>query len=289
MRHSQLRAFHHVARLGGFSRAAEALHLTQPAVSEQVRNLEQDHDVLLFRRVRKRVELTDRGAALYDLTKRYFETEAQIGEFLAESRAALDGTLRIIADSAHHVTGILARFRARHPGVTVALRTGNSDEVLTALRNYDAEIGVAGSLAGARDMQKVPLGESRIVAFAARGYLPEGRRSLRLADLAETALVLRERGSRTRAQLEQEAARRRLHLKPAIEAEGRESVRELVASGAGIGFVSQAEFGHDPRLVQIALEDVEIKMSETLLSLQQRRGVRAIRAFMDLAADTPNS
>ena len=68
MRHSQLKAFHYVALHGGFSRAAEALFLTQPAISEQVRKLEQDHDVLLFHRERKRVQLTDAGERLFRLT-----------------------------------------------------------------------------------------------------------------------------------------------------------------------------------------------------------------------------
>ena len=283
MRHAQLRAFHHVALLGGFSRAAEVLNLTQPAISEQVRNLEQDHDVLLFRRDHRRVELTDSGAALFDLTKRYFETESLIREHLSASRAADIGTLRIIADSAHHVTDILARFRARYPAAMVTMRAGNSEEVVAELRAYNAEIGIVGSLPDPRDMETMPLGETPIVAFAARGFLPEGHAGLGLRDLSDHPLILRETGSRTRHQLEQEASRRGLTLTPAIEAEGREAVREIVASGAGIGFVSQAEFGHDDRLVQIALTDVDIRMSETLINLRQRREVRAIRAFMDVA------
>ena len=72
-------------------------------------------------------------------------------------------------------------------------------------------------------------------------------------------------------------------MKPAIVAEGREAVREVVASGAGIGFVSKAEFGHDDRLVQIKLTDVDLKMSETLVHLAQRREVKVIRHFMSVA------
>ena len=75
MRYSQLRAFHHVARLGGFSRAAEALLITQPAISEQVRKLETDHDVLLFHRDRRKVRLTRAGEELFRMTKQFFETE----------------------------------------------------------------------------------------------------------------------------------------------------------------------------------------------------------------------
>ena len=95
MRYSQLKAFHCVALYGGFSRAAEAIFQTQPALSEQVRRLEQDYDVLLFHRERKRVRLTEAGTNLFVLTKRYFEVEQHIEEYL--SRNAL-GRRRHAAD-----------------------------------------------------------------------------------------------------------------------------------------------------------------------------------------------
>ncbi len=283
-----MKAFHNVALHHGFSRAAEALFITQPAISEQVRKLEKDHDVLLFHRERKRVELTREGEQLFRLTKHFFEIEQQIEEFMSESRAAVDGTLRIIADSAHHVTGILSRFRERYPNVVVSLRTGNSEDVLEELRAYNAEVGVVGSLSPGRDMDAINLGATEIVAFAAKGFLPAGTECLGLSDLAGMPLIFREKGSKTRQKLEEEAARQGVTLTPAIEAEGRETVREVVASGAGIGFVSMAEFGHDERLCKIALKDIDIRMSETLVYLGQRKDVKVIRAFAALATSGQN-
>ena len=78
MRYAQIRAFHHVALHGGFSRAAAALHVSQPSISEQVRQLEQAHDVLLFQRAGRQVRLTPAGEDLFLLTKRFFEAEEQI-------------------------------------------------------------------------------------------------------------------------------------------------------------------------------------------------------------------
>lgn len=283
MRQSQLRAFHYVATLGGFSRAAEALFLTQPAISEQVRKLEQTHDVLLFHRERKRVRLTKAGQQLFLLTKQYFEVEQRISDYMLETRAAVEGELRIIADSAHHVTDMLSRFRARYPGVTVLLRGGNTDDIIEELRAYNAEVGVVGGVAPGNDMEVLNLGETPITAFAARGFVPDAQRGLTLAEVARLPLVFREQGSKTRSKLEDAAKRQRVTLRPAIVAEGREAVREVVASGAGIGFVSQAEFGHDARLVQIPLRDADIRMAETIVHLTQRREVKVIRAFMDFA------
>ena len=281
MRHSQLKAFHHVAIAGGFSRAAEALHLTQPAVSEQVRKLEQDHDVLLFHREKKRVRLTAEGERLLLLTKQYFEMEGQIEDYLSENSAVIEGELRILADSAHHVTRFLVPFQKKYPNVNISIRSGNTEEILEELRSYDAEIGVVGSLSPGKDMSMVDLGATDIIAFAGRGVLLASKTSLTIEELAAFPLIFREAGSKTRQKLEDEAKKRGVVLKPAIIAEGREAVRELVASGAGIGFVSKAEFGHDDRLVEITLEDAGIQMSEAVVYLSQRRDVKVIRAFIE--------
>ncbi|MDP5219375.1 LysR substrate-binding domain-containing protein [Ruegeria sp. 2205SS24-7] len=284
VRYSQLKAFHNVALTGGFSRAAEALNLTQPAISEQVRKLEQDHDVLLFHRERKRVRLTEAGERLFHLTRQFFEVEQQIEEVMSESGAAIEGELRIIADSAHHVTDLLGRFRARYPNVTISLRSGNTADVVTHLRSYAAEIGVVGGLPPGRDMQVIELASTEITAFAALDMVPH-KRDLTLADLTQYPLIFREAGSKTRQKLEEQAEARGLHLKPAITAEGREAVREVVASGAGIGFVSRAEYVEDARLRQIPLSDIRAEMSEAIVHLAQRRDVRVIRAFMEVARE----
>ena len=93
MRYSQLKAFHSVASHGGFSKAANAVFITQPALSEHVRRLEQEHDVLLFIRERNRVRLTPEGEQLFVLTKRLFEVEREVGDFLSASRAVVAASL----------------------------------------------------------------------------------------------------------------------------------------------------------------------------------------------------
>ncbi len=282
MRHSQLKAFHYVAKHGGFSRAAEALFLTQPAISEQVRKLEQDHDLLLFQRERKRVTLTSEGEQLYRYTNQYFEIEDQIEDYLSETKAAIDGELRIIADSAHHMTAFLAAFQKKNPKITITVRSGNTEDILEELRSYTAEIGVVGSPTPGRDMDVISLGSTEIVAFAAKDMPLASNPGLSLKQLTKLPLVFREKGSKTRQKLEVEARKQGVTLKPAIVAEGREAVRELVASGAGVGFVSQAEYVRDDRLRQIRLKGINLQMGESLISLSQRRDVKIIRAFMDL-------
>lgn len=285
MRYVQLRAFHNVAIHGGFSRAAEALHLTQPAISDQVRKLEAEYDILLFNRRKKQVTLTTAGERLLEITHRMFEVEKQALEFLSESRALSAGSLRIIADSALHLLHILKPFGEKYPGVHVSVRTGNSKEVIRSLLGYDADIGVLGEIPENREFEVLQLGSTPLIAFAAVGTPAAGAKQVSLRELVKYPLVLREPGSVTREKIEQAARRAGVRLKDAIEAEGREAVREIVASGRGVGVVSEAEFGQDPRLVKITISESTMLMDEALICLRERAGGKLIDAFMSIAKD----
>lgn len=288
MRYVQLRAFHYVAICGGFSRAAEALLLTQPAISDQVRKLEEEYDVLLFNRYKKQVTLTESGERLLDITKRMFDMEEQALGLLSESRALRSGALRIVADAPHHLLHILARFRQKYPGIRVSLRSGNTESVVASLYSYEADVGVIGHVPASRDFEVLKLNSTPIIAFAAANNPLAGKKAVTLKDLARQPLVMRERGSKTREKLEQMAAELEIELQPAVEAEGREAVREIVASGGGVGFVSAAEFGEDSRIVPIVIAGPEILMDEALICLRERSAGKLVRAFFDLAiANSP--
>lgn len=282
MRHSQLRAFHFVATYGSFSAAAEKLKISQPAVSEQVKKLEQNYDTLLFSRQNKKITLTDEGRKILLLTKQLFEVEQQIEDYISESGQELAGSIRIIADSASHVLNILAAFRKKYPKVKVILRSGNSEEVENALRSFNSEIGIMPNSSKKLDIGIKFLGSSKIIAFGEPEYLDTGKKILKMADLAKLPIIFREKGSNTRKIIEKEAKIQGVHLKPIIEVEGREAMRELVASGAGIGFVSEAEFVADSRVVKVNIQGEELIMDETVAFLKQRSNVRVIRNFLSL-------
>jgi len=290
MRYVQLRAFHHVAICGGFSRAAEELLLTQPAISDQVRKLEEEYDILLFNRHKKQVSLTPEGDKLLEITRRMFDSEEQARELLSESRTLRAGKLRIMADSPLHLINILARFRETYPGVAIEISAGNSEEVIQSLFSYQADIGVLGEVPATRDFVTVVLNATPISAFVAKSHPLAGRQWLQFSDLAGVPLVLRERGSKTRMKLEEAADRAGVTLTPAIVAEGREAVREIVAAGTGVGFVSAAEFVEDTRLVRIPLEnEAEMMMEEALICLRERRNGSLVNAFLTVAEEISES
>src|SRR5690606_1846155 len=149
--------------------------------------------------------------------------EQQALELLSESRVLRAGTLRIVADAAHHLLHILASFRAAYPGISISLQSGNTESVVASLYSYEADIGVLGSVPSGRDFEVVRLNSTPIVAFVAAGHRLAKRKSLSFADLAAEPLVMRERGSKTRQKLEERAAGLGVELRPSIEAEGREA------------------------------------------------------------------
>jgi LysR family transcriptional regulator, low CO2-responsive transcriptional regulator len=285
MRYVQLRAFHYVAVHGGFSKAAEALCLTQPAISDQVRKLEEEYDVLLFDRRKKQITVTDFGQKLLEITRRMFDIEHQASELLSESRALGAGTLRIMADSAHHLHPILGPFRDKYPGVFISVKTGNTEEIVSMLLSYKADVGILGEIPKNREFEIVKLSSTPIIAFAARGNELEGVRSVTLQQLAKQSLVFRERGSKTRSKFEEIGVQAGIEFKASIEAEGREAIREIVASGAGIGIVAEAEFGHDERLFKIPISGCRPLMNEALICLKDRSNSKLVHAFMKMARE----
>jgi aminoethylphosphonate catabolism LysR family transcriptional regulator len=283
MTYSQLRAFHCVATYGGFSKAAEKTQHSQPVLSGHVKQLEEFYDNLLFKREKKRISLTSAGKELFILTKQFFEVEEQINSHLSKSSASVSGKIRIVADSAIHIIKILKSFRKNYPDVIIDLTIGNSKEVTTSIRNYDAEIGVIGSPVEGPDLQTLTLETSKIKAIASKKFFNKIPKSLSFQDLEQLPLIFRENGSHTRETLIAEALKQKKQLVPVIEVTGREGLHELVANGLGIGFVSQAEIGQDPRLAHIDIDAGHTEMTETLMYLTARKEVPVIRAFLKSA------
>ena len=294
MYYSQLRAFHAVAVHGGFSKAAGRLHLTQPAISDQVRKLEKRFDVLLFDRHKRSVRLTEFGRQLLEITRRLFELEEEAVRLLTESQALRVGHLKMAADAPLHVVRLIGEFREKFPGVSVALTIGNSDDVLSQVFDYTADIGVLADVPTDDRLLVITLRSDPLVAFVNRDHPWAGRKGVSLAEFTSQPLVMREKGSITRRIVEEELDRIGVVYKVMMEAEGREAAREAVAAGIGVGIVSRPEFGYDRRLQALDLVDCDRTMTESLVCLKERahlRGIDAfwtvVRGYIDRAAGSP--
>ncbi len=284
--HAQLKAFHAVAVHGSFTRAAERLFLSQPAISDQVRKLEERFGVLLFHRNKRSVRLTDLGERLLGITQRLFGVQAEAQELLQDSQALQTGSLVLAVDAPVHVLPQIARFCERYPGISVKIETGNTDESLSRLFNYQADLALLGRDVNDERLFSVPLRSDPMVAFVAQTHPWASRDSICLADLDDTPLVLREVGSVTRQTLEEEMSRAGLRIRAAIQVEGREAAREAVVVGIGVGVVSAAEFGSDSRVIALPITDCKRRLTETLVCLREQSTRRVVATFLEIVRES---
>ncbi|QEX17915.1 transcriptional regulator [Hypericibacter terrae] len=282
MNHAQLRAFHAVASEGSFTRAAEVLHVTQPTLSGQVKELEARYGVKLFDRRGRRVYPTELGRSLLDLTRRLFSLEAEAEQILGAAKGLKRGHLRLAADAPFHVIGALSAFAKRYPGIRLSLTIGNSEQILDDLVEHRADVAVLANISEDPRVHAVAFRRDRLIAFVEQNHPWAGRESLTLKELAGRRLVLREIGSTTRRLFENAMAARGLALGEVLEVNSREAVRETVAAGLGIGVVSESEFGSDRRLVPLQIEAEELAMTEYVACLSERRDLSLVRAFLDI-------
>ncbi|MGI9481101.1 MAG: LysR substrate-binding domain-containing protein [Hyphomicrobiales bacterium] len=285
MNHSQLRAFHAVAVEGSFTKAANALRVSQPTLSGHVKALEEGYGVELFERGGRSIQLTEFGRTLLEVTGRYFASEREAERLLATAKGLLNGRLRVGADSPYYVVPLLAQFSRRYPRVQKSLSFGNSKEVLEALFAHRCEIGIVPEIAPDDRLLAVQLKRDRLVVFVNTSHAWAKQRSVRLGDLAGQTVLLRERGSTTRAIFESALGATGVTLEDTLELGSREAIREAVAEGLGVSIVGEGELGHDDRLHKLSVRDANLNVVEFAACLHERKSIPEVSAFMELAKE----
>lgn len=282
---AQLRAFHAVAVEGGFTRAARRLGISQPAVTVQVRALERAHGIRLFDRRGGAVELTAFGRELLGRTRRVFALLDEIGDMLQSAGALLRGRLELGADGPFAVMELIAAFRDRYPQVQIQTRMGNTARVLRDLEEGRTDLAVLMLERPHAGLDAIPLREDRLVALVPRGHPWARRRRLGLAELDGQPMLFREQGSATRALLSAALEQAGIAAKVVLELGSREALREAVAAGLGIGCIFEGEIGRDDRPRLLPIVRPELRATQYLACLPERRELRAVQAFLALARE----
>jgi aminoethylphosphonate catabolism LysR family transcriptional regulator len=279
----QLRAFDAVAREGSFTRAAARLFISQPAVTGHVKALEEHYQITLLRRTARRVELTEEGIRLAAITRAMFGMAEEAQALLEANRQLLTGRLEVAADGPHMVMPMLARLRARFPGITVNLRLGNARETLAALVSEHADVAVLTEVEARKGLYLHNLVESRICALLPAQHEWAEQASLCVQHLDQQIMVLREPTSITRRTFDHACALADVSPRVLLELDSREAVTEAVAADLGIGIVSSVEVSHDPRVVAVPLTGEGLLNQHFIGCLERRRELRLIKAFFALA------
>lgn len=279
----QLRAFDAVAREGSFTKAAARLFISQPAVTGHVKALEDHYQITLLRRTARRVELTEEGIKLAAITRAMFGMAEEAQALLEANRQLLTGRLEVAADGPHLVMPMLARLRAKFPGITVNLRLGNAQETLAALVSEHADVAVLTEVESRKGMYLLSLAQSRICALLPARHAWADQQDIAVERLHQQIMVLREPTSITRRTFDEACVSAAIQPRVLLELDSREAVTEAVAADLGIGIVSSVEVGHDPRIVAVPLTGEGLLNQHFIGCLERRRELRLIKAFFELA------
>lgn len=280
----QLRAFDMVVRTGSFTAAARALHVSQPAVTNHIRALENYYGLSLFRRRGRGVEPNELGRALAEISRRLFTLEEEATDLLQSGKALRRGTLRVAADGPYLLIPLVAEFHKRFPRVRVALTIVNTREVQEALISERCDVAVHAQLDGDDRLYVKPLNRYRIIVFvgADHPWALAKRRSVPISELRGEPIILRERGSSTRRLFERACDKARIQPDYVIESTSRETVKEAVAAGLGIGVISEAELREDPRFWPMKVDAADLEYTECVVCLDRKKNLRLLREFFAL-------
>ena len=283
MRYTQLRSFHAVAETESVTAAAHRLNVSQPTLTTQIRQLEEEYAVELFVRSGRNIRLTDAGRQLQQITRRMLADEADARHFLSESRELKTGHLKVGAVGPFHVTEMLVAFHARYPDIEISVSMGNSNAVLQSLLEFQSDVAVLAYVEDDERLWSPQYSEDRIVAFGRKDHplFAPDRDCIRIAELDGQPMVVREHGSNTRRASDKAMAKAGVQPKVVMEIGSREAVREAVASGVGFGFVSSAEYVGDDRIRSLPVIDAEIYNYAHIVCRQDRQQSRMISAFLD--------
>lgn len=281
--YTQLRAFDAVAREGSFSKAAKRLHLTQPAVSLQVRMLEEAYRVSLFDRTKEGVALTDMGQSLFKLSRLMPGIDEQVHELLTSAVELKTGELRLAAGSPYVAMDLIAMFVRRYPDVHVSVSFGNAEDVWRRLFEYKVDAVVVTDNSVHAQVSAVSVARKVIAVVVPKEHPFANRSTISLKSLEGQPAIFRDDNSLTQRIVNGALAEAGVSLRLVLQLDTREAVHEAIAAGLGIGFLFESDIGRDDRVRAIRLNGIDKKIHTVAACLESQSWRRVVKAFLEIA------
>ena len=271
---ARLRAFAAVARDGSFSRAAERLYVSQPAVSKHIASLEAELGVQLVVRSRAGAVLTPAGQMLADYVLRAEALLANARRALASGAEAQLGTLSLAASGipgTYLLPALVSRYHEEAPAVELDFRVSTSGGSIELVRSHEVELAVVGGMTVPQELESEPLIDDEVVLI---GPPSLAERRLRVKDLEGLTWVSREEGSATRAAVEAARWQMGLHVVRTLELPSWEAVKLAVAGGAGVAAISRFALDLELETGALAVLDVPRWRLNRTVAVVTARAVR---------------
>ncbi len=282
----QLRFLAETAETGSLAGAAARLHLTAPAIAQQVRLLERGVGLPLLERGPDGQRPTEAGRILLDAGRRVEAELAACDEALQSLRAARTGrvTLGAVSTAKYFAPHVIASFQEVKPDVTVALTIGNRDRVLRQLENYEIDFAIMGRPPRALEVVQEVFGEHPYVFIARPTHQLVGRSRVPIARIAEETMLVRESGSGTRLHLDALFSTAEPQPPVGMEITSNETIKQAVIAGLGIALISAHTIAaevHDGRLAVLDVEGLPIRRHWLVVRMARRSVSPATQSLWD--------
>ncbi len=242
----RLQVFHTVARLLSFTKAAETLHMTQPAVTFQVRQLEEHFNTRLFDRTHNRISLTEAGQCVYEYSDRIFGLYGEMENAVREMTGDVSGVLMMGASTTiaeYMLPALLGDFKKQYPDVNVQLRVSNSDGIVHMVETNVIDLGVVESPVMNKNLVVEVCRMDQLVAILPPHHPLAERSSVRIQELLDYPYICREEGSGTREVISEYMGQEGINdaqVNLTMELGSPESIKGAVEAGMGISIISRA-------------------------------------------------
>ena len=234
MNFTQLRAFHAVATTGGFTKAADFLNVTQPAVTRQLKALEEDNGIALFHRRGHHLELTDAGQNLFTVSQQIFGLIAVAGDIVSGESELRGGSLRVGADNPFFIMEILAAFKEQFPSIALTVSMDNANDLFRSLRDFEIDVALVTAVDLEPEFIGIAYAQLNLVLLVPDGHPWSRRQDVSLAMLEGVSVILRESTSMTRNLFMQALEHAGVSSTVVMELRNQVAVREAVAAGLGL-------------------------------------------------------
>ena len=281
----QLETFATVARFGSFSRAAEALHLTQPAVSIQIRQIADLVGLPLFEQTGRDIQLTAAGQELLQTARELDDSWSRFESAIDALKGLKKGRLRValVTTAKYFLPRMLGAFCQRYPDIDIELEVANRARIVERLRANEDDLYIMSFPPEELDVVATPFLDNPLVVVAPASYaLPAG--PLGLAELTPYPFLMREAGSGTRRAVDRHLAKTGHALNVKLSLGSNEAIRDLVASGMGLAILSRHVVGDNPEQEGLRILDVAgFPLQQPWSIVHLRRKVLSLpaRAFID--------
>jgi len=285
----QLKVFYEVAQAKSFSAAAARLSLTQPAVTWQVRSLEDSYDLQFLDRIGKKVLLTEEGKVLFDYADRILNLTRQAEDALTDLKGLSQGNLRIASTFTFgdfYLPPLLEVFHRKYPKITVQVSTGNSSQIIENTLLHKNDLAIAAFDPRDEKLAVREITTDLLVAVVSPDHPLAKKKSISLKDLNGQLLILREKGSSPRKIIDEILARERIAPQIIMESASTSAIKKMVESGIGMAILSQQVVKKELQaksLKKIPFGDAEIVYRFYLIYHKDKYLSRALRAFIDVA------